>query len=79
MTANMNMKSWYTMRMLKTFFRDVTTQSKTACGGEREGGATCRTSVTGRPALHAVTHVRAKAIRAPTTTMKSRMFHMSRK
>lgn len=28
---------------------------------------------------HIVTHVRAKAIRAPTTTMKSRMFHMSRK
>lgn len=28
---------------------------------------------------HIVTHVRANAIRAPTTTMKSRMFHMSRK
>lgn len=26
-----------------------------------------------------MTHVRAKAIRAPTTTMKSRMFHISRK
>lgn len=36
MTAKMNMKSWYTMRMLKTFFRDVTTQSKTACAGERQ-------------------------------------------
>lgn len=37
MTAKMNMKSWYTMRMLKTFFRDVTTQSKTACGEDRRG------------------------------------------
>lgn len=34
MTAKINMKSWYTMRMFKTFFRDVTTQSNTACGGE---------------------------------------------
>ena len=36
MTAKMNMKSWYTIRMLKTFFRDVTTQSKTACGEESQ-------------------------------------------
>lgn len=36
MTAKMNMKSWYTMRMLNTFFRDVTTQSKTAFKRERE-------------------------------------------
>lgn len=38
MTAKMNMKSWYTMRMLKTFFRDVTTQSKTACRAEETQG-----------------------------------------
>lgn len=37
MTAKMNMKSWYTMRMLKTFFSDVTTQSKTACREDRRG------------------------------------------
>lgn len=37
MTAKMNMKSWYTMRMLKTFFKDVTTQSKTACRADRRG------------------------------------------
>ena len=30
-------------------------------------------------AIYVLTHVRAKAIRAPTATMKSRMFHMSRK
>jgi len=50
MTAKINMKSWYTMRMLKTFFRDVTTQSKTACRWERgEANITCQTSVRKTP------------------------------
>ena len=48
MTAKMNMKSWYTMRMLKTFFKDVTTQSKTACGEERHSQKTTGYQIWGR-------------------------------
>lgn len=39
MTAKMNMKSMQTMRMLRTFFREFTTQSKTAWGWEQGQGA----------------------------------------